>query len=118
MRSRKKSYLVWVVLMAFSSARLCVKRGWRVVCVASPLQKIPCTDARGITYKSYDAREAGDAVAASEAFAAHVQGALTGTIFGAALGAGLGAAVGGIAGGGGAAARGDAIGGTVGGGRA
>ncbi|OGP71607.1 MAG: hypothetical protein A2Z73_04705 [Deltaproteobacteria bacterium RBG_13_60_28] len=182
MRSRKKSYLVWVVLMAFSSAlvsscatpappkpkvvvpaaaypnavtvagvtvaavpfdphrdvyaapneplprkpdfnwfkagvcptRLIFSSEADVTYVVNPLQ-ITCTDARGITYKSYDAREAGDAVAASEAFAAHVQGALTGTIFGAALGAGLGAAVGGIAGGGGAAARGAAIGATFGG---
>jgi hypothetical protein len=78
--------------------------------VVNPLQ-ITCTDARGVTYKPYDAKEAGDAVVASQAFAAHVRGALAG----AALGAGLGAALGGIAGGGGAAARGAAIGAAFGG---
>lgn len=82
--------------------------------VVNPLQ-ITCTDAAGITYQPFDPREAGDAVVASEAFAAHVRGALAGAILGAALGAGLGAAVGGIAGGRGAAATGAAIGASFGG---
>jgi len=82
--------------------------------VVNPLQ-ITCTDAAGVTYQPYNPKEAGDAVVASEAFAAHVRGALAGAILGAALGAGLGAAVGGIAGGGGSAARGAAIGAGFGG---
>lgn len=82
--------------------------------VVNPLQ-ITCTDAAGVTYKPYDAKEAGDAVVASEAFDAHVRGALAGAILGAALGAGLGAAVGGIAGGGRSAAAGAAIGASFGG---
>jgi hypothetical protein len=82
--------------------------------VVNPLQ-ITCTDAAGVAYKPYDPKEAGDAVVASEAFAAHVRGALAGAILGAALGAGLGAAVGGIAGGGRSAAAGAAIGAGFGG---
>jgi hypothetical protein len=82
--------------------------------VIDPLQ-ITCTDAAGVTYNPYDAREAGDAVVASEAFSAHVRGALAGAILGAAIGAGLGAAMGGIAGGRGAAATGAAIGASFGG---
>jgi hypothetical protein len=85
-----------------------------ISCVVNPLQ-ITCTDAAGVTYKPYDPKEAGDAVVASEAFDAHVRGALGGAILGAALGAGLGAAVGGIAGGGRSAATGAAIGATFGG---
>jgi hypothetical protein len=182
MRSRKRAYLVWVVLVAFSGAlfsacatpalpkpkvvvpaaaypnavtvagvtvaavpfnphrdvyaapydphppkpdfnwfkagvcpvRLIINNDGDVPCVVHPRQ-ITCTDARGITYKPYNAREAGDAVLASEAFAGHVERALRGTLVGAALGAGLGAAVGSIAGGSGAAARGAAIGATLGG---
>jgi len=82
--------------------------------VINPLQ-ITCMDAAGIIYQPYDAKEAGDAVVASEAFSAHVRGAVAGAILGAALGAGLGAAVGGIAGGRGAAATGAAIGASFGG---
>jgi hypothetical protein len=78
-------------------------------------EQITCTDATGVAYQPYDPREAGDAVVASEAFDAHVRGALTGAILGAAVGAGLGAAVGGIAGGRGAAATGAAIGASFGG---
>lgn len=85
-----------------------------VTYVVNPLQ-ITCTDAGGITYQPYDAKEAGDAVVASEAFAAHVRGALAGVILGAAMGAGLGAAVGGVAGGGRSAAAGAAIGAGFGG---
>jgi len=182
MRSRKRTYLVWVALVAFSSAlasscatpappkpkvvapaaaypnavqvagvtvaavpfdphrdvyaapnephprkpdfnwfkagvcptRLIFNNDGNFTYVVNPLQ-ITCTDARGITYKSYDAGEAGDAVAASEVFGAHARSAVGGTVLGAALGAGLGAAVGGIAGSGGAAARGAAIGATFGG---
>ena len=82
--------------------------------VVNPLQ-ITCTEAAGVTYQPYNPKEAGDAVVASEAFAAYARGALAGAILGAALGAGLGAAVGGIAGGGGSAARGAAIGAGFGG---
>jgi hypothetical protein len=82
--------------------------------VVNPLQ-ITCTDAAGVTYRPYTPKEAGDAVAASEAFAAYARGALAGAILGAALGAGLGAAAGSIGGGAGAAARGAAIGAGFGG---
>jgi len=82
--------------------------------VVNPLQ-ITCTDAAGVTYQPYDLKEAGDAVVASEAFAARVQEGLAGAILGATLGAGLGAAVGGIAGGGRSAATGAAVGATFGG---
>lgn len=37
--------------------------------------QITCKDVNGTTYKSYDAREAGDAVVASEAFKSYVRGA-------------------------------------------
>ena len=80
----------------------------------NPLQ-ITCTDAAGVTYQPYTPKEAGDAIVASEAFAAYARGALAGAILGAALGAGLGAAVGGIGGGGRAAATGAAIGAGFGG---
>ncbi len=82
--------------------------------VINPLQ-ITCTDAAGVTYQPYTPKEAGDAIVASEVFAAYARGALTGAILGAALGAGLGAAVGGIAGGGRSAATGAAIGAGFGG---
>jgi len=82
--------------------------------VVNPLQ-ITCADAAGVTYRPYSPKEAGDAVAASEAFAAFARGAVAGAILGAALGAGLGAAVGGIAGGSRSAASGAAIGAGFGG---
>lgn len=67
-----------------------------------------CTDAQGATYKPFSAREAADAVIASQVFVSYVKGALKGALLGAALAAGVGAAVGGIAGGG--AGRGAAAG--------
>jgi hypothetical protein len=78
--------------------------------------QITCTDMAGVTYKPYDAREAGDAVVASEAFNSYVRGAIAGAIIGAAIGAGLGAALGGIVGGRGWAGGGAALGAVAGGG--
>jgi hypothetical protein len=94
--------------------RLIFNSDTNVPYVVNPLQ-ITCTDGAGVTYGPYNPKEAGDAVVASEAFAAYARGALAGAILGAALGAGLGAAVGGIAGGAGSAARGAAIGAGFGG---
>jgi len=94
--------------------RLIINNDSDIPCVVNPLQ-ITCTDAAGVTYKPFDAKEAGDAVVASETFASYARGAVAGAILGAALGAGLGAAVGGIAGGGRSAATGAAIGATFGG---
>jgi len=76
--------------------------------VAIAPDQITCTDAQGATYKPFSAREAADAVIASQVFASYVKGALKGALLGAALAAGVGAAVGGIAGGG--AGRGAAAG--------
>jgi hypothetical protein len=84
------------------------------VILVDPTQ-ITCTDSAGVTYKPYDAREAGDAVVASEAFNSYVRGAIAGAILGAAIGAGLGAALGGAIGGRGWAGRGAAIGAASGG---
>lgn len=94
--------------------RLIFNNDGDVTFVVNPRQ-ITCTDVRGVTYQPYGPREAGDAVVASEAFGAHVRGALAGALLGAALGAGLGAALGAIAGGGRWAGTGAAIGATAGG---
>jgi len=82
--------------------------------IVDPTQ-ITCIDSAGVGYQPYDAREAGDAVVASEAFKSYVRGAIAGAILGAAIGAGLGAAVGAAAGGRGWAGRGAAIGAAAGG---
>jgi len=95
-------------------ARLILENGSNNPIMVDPTQ-ITCTDSAGVTYKPYDAREAGDAVVSSEAFNSYVRGAVAGAILGAALGAGLGAAIGGVAGGGRWAARGAAIGAASGG---
>jgi hypothetical protein len=83
--------------------------------VAIEPSQITCTDAAGVTYVPFGAKEAGDAVLASESFARYVRGALAGALTGAAIAAGLGAATSAIAGGGGYAARGAAIGAATGG---
>lgn len=77
--------------------------------------QITATDAGGVTYQPYTPQEAGNAVIASDAFAAYVRGAIAGAILGAALGAAAGAAVGGAVGGGHWAGRGAAIGAARGG---
>ena len=79
--------------------------------------QITCTDDKGVTYKPYDSREAGDAVVSSQAFGSYVKGAIAGVIIGALLGAGIGAALGGGLGGARWAARGAAIGAASGGGQ-
>jgi hypothetical protein len=56
--------------------------------------QITCIDPRGVTYRAYGPREAGDAVVSSEVFRAHLRRGLTGALAGGALGAGLGAALG------------------------
>jgi hypothetical protein len=56
--------------------------------------QITCIDTRGITYKAYTPREAGDAVVASEVFGVHLRRGLAGALVGGALGAGMGAALG------------------------
>jgi hypothetical protein len=56
--------------------------------------QITCIDTRGVTYKAYGPREAGDAVVSSEVFRAHLRRGLAGALVGGALGAGLGAALG------------------------
>jgi hypothetical protein len=73
--------------------------------VIDPSQ-ITCTDVGGVTYKPFNAKEAGDIVIASEAFKSYAKGAVAGAVFGAALGALTGAALGNLLGGSSLAARG------------
>ena len=81
--------------------------------------QVTCIDNRGVAYKAYTPREAGDAVVSSEAFGAHLRRGLKGALVGAALGAGVGAALGAVTPyrgyAGSAAAAGAAWGGALGG---
>jgi hypothetical protein len=77
--------------------------------------QITCIDTRGVTYKAYGPREAGDAVVASEAFRTHLRRGLAGALVGGALGAGMGAALGAATSYGGYAATGAAVGAAWGG---